>query len=52
LENSGYLFAVYSVIWAVLFIYVLFLLNGQKKLRKEIEELKRALREKSGGKSE
>lgn len=46
MDNLGYLFAVYSVIWVVLFIYVLFLLNNQKKLRKEIDSLKRELEEK------
>ncbi len=43
MDNLGYLFAVYSIIWVVLFIYVLFLLNNQKKLRKEIDSLRREL---------
>jgi CcmD family protein len=49
MDNLGYLFAVYSVIWVVLFLYVLFLINGQKKLRKEIDSLKRELEEKRKG---
>lgn len=50
MDNLGYLLAVYSIIWAVLFLYVLFLLNNQKKLKREIDELRRTLREKSAAK--
>jgi CcmD family protein len=46
MDNLGYLLAVYSIIWVVLFLYVLFLLNGQRKLRKEIESLRKTLEEK------
>ena len=46
MDNSGYLFAVYSIVWVVLFAYVFFLINGQRKLRKEIEALKKTLEEK------
>ncbi len=31
MQNAGYLFAAFTVVWAVLFGYVLFLLNKQKK---------------------
>jgi CcmD family protein len=46
LDNLGYLFAVYSVIWIVLFVYVLFLLNNQKRLKREIDSLRKELEEK------
>jgi CcmD family protein len=51
LDNSGYLFAVYSIVWVVLFLYVLYLMNGQRKLRKEIMALKKTLEEKNRQKS-
>jgi CcmD family protein len=38
-DNLGYLFAVFGIVWAVLFIYILVLINGQKKLKKEIQTL-------------
>jgi CcmD family protein len=39
MDNLGYLFAVFGIVWAVLFIYILVLINGQKKLKKEIQTL-------------
>ena len=39
MENSGYLFAAFGVIWAVVFGYILVLMNRQKKLKREIEKL-------------
>ena len=39
MENSGYLFAAFGVIWAVVFGYILVLINRQKKLKREIEKL-------------
>lgn len=48
MENGGFLFAAYSIIWAVLFGFVLYLLNKQKKLDKEIKSLKESLEEKEG----
>ncbi|MFH0942181.1 MAG: CcmD family protein [Chloroflexota bacterium] len=46
MDNLGYLFAVYTIVWAVIFGYVLVLIRGQKKLRREIEQLKEAIKEK------
>lgn len=46
MENLGYLFAVYTIVWAVTFAYVLFLIRGQNKLRREIEQIKACLKEK------
>jgi len=42
MENAGYLFAAFAVVWAVIFGYVLLLLNSQKRLRREIDSLKEA----------
>jgi CcmD family protein len=39
----GYLFAAYSIIWAVVFGYVLYLYLRQRKLLREIELLKESL---------
>lgn len=46
MENLGYLFAVYSIVWAVIFGYVLFLIREQQKLRREIQRLGETLQEK------
>ena len=48
MENAGYLFAAFAIVWVVVFGYVLLLLNRQKKLRREIESLKDAFGEKGG----
>ncbi len=45
MENGGYLLSAFTIAWAVIFGYVLLLLNRQKKLRREIESLKQALEE-------
>ena len=47
MENAGYLFAAFAVVWAFVFGYVLLLLNRQRKLRREIESLKAAFKEKA-----
>ena len=44
MENAGYFFAAFSIIWALVFGYVLFLFNGQRKLRREINSLKESLK--------
>ena len=46
MENAGYLFAAYGIVWVVVFGYVVFLLNRQKRLRQEISSLKEALKPK------
>ena len=46
MENAGYLFAAFTIVWAVTFAYVLLLFGRQRKLRREIDTLKRALEEK------
>jgi len=40
MENMGYLFGAYSVIWAVVFGYVFYLYLKQRKLQREIDWLK------------
>ena len=46
MENAGYLFAAFAIVWAVVFGYVLSLFIRQKGLRREIESLKGAFKEK------
>ncbi len=40
MENAGYLFAAFAIVWAVVFGYVLSLFNRQRRLRQEINSLK------------
>ena len=40
MENSGYLFAAFTIIWAVIFGYVFFLYYKQRKLRQQMDLLK------------
>ncbi|MFC2006024.1 CcmD family protein [Chloroflexota bacterium] len=46
MENAGYLFAAFTIIWALVFGYILSLFNRQKRLHQEINSLKEALKEK------
>ncbi len=46
MENAGYLFAAFSIAWAVVFGYVLLLFNRQRRLQREIDSLKEAFKEK------
>ena len=46
MENAGYLLAAFAIIWALVFGYVLLLFNTQRRLRREINSLKEALKEK------
>jgi CcmD family protein len=48
MENAGYLFAAYTIIWAFVFVFVLVTLNRQRKLRVEIETLKKTLMDREG----
>ena len=47
MENSGYLFAAYTVIWAAVFGYVLFMYRKQRRLKREIDRLRDSTEEKS-----
>ncbi len=46
MENAGYLFAAFGIIWALVFGYVLSLFNRQRRLRREINLLKEVFKEK------
>ena len=39
MENLGYLFAAFAVIWVVVFTYVFILIRRQQQLKKDIEIL-------------
>ena len=45
MENAGYLFAAFTIIWALVFGYVLVLFNRQRRLRREINSLKEVFKE-------
>jgi len=47
MENLGYLFAVFAIVWAVLFGYILSLIQRQRQLRREIDLLKETLGKKT-----
>ncbi len=48
MENASFIFAAYSIVWVVVFGYVLLLLNRQGRLQQDINSLKEALKEKGG----
>ena len=39
MDNMGYLFAAYTIIWAVVFGYILFLHRKQRRLQRQIDRL-------------
>ena len=41
MENTGYLFAAYTVVWVVFFAFLFYLHARQRKLQREIDMLKR-----------
>jgi len=43
MENLGYLFAAYTIIWAVIFGYVLFMRMKQRKLKHQIDLLRESV---------
>ncbi len=40
MENLGYLFAAFTVVWVVLFGYILSLLRRQRQLQRDLDSLK------------
>ncbi len=40
MDNLGYLFAAFAVIWVGLFVYILVLTQKQRQLRRDIDWLK------------
>ncbi|MFC1949353.1 CcmD family protein [Chloroflexota bacterium] len=49
MDNLTYLFAAYTVIWAVVFGYILFIKRKQKKLQQQIDLLRKAAGEPEAG---
>ena len=49
MEDAGYLFAAFAVMWAGVFGFVLSLVNRQRRLRREIDSLREEIGEKGGG---
>ena len=47
MNNLGYLFAAYTVIFAAIFIYSWLMSSRQKKLDRKIDELKELLKDSS-----
>ena len=45
MENFGYLFAAYTIIFAAIFVYVMFLWGRQRRLDREVAALERRLDE-------
>ncbi len=43
MENIGYLFAVFAIIWVALFAYVISLIRRQRQLNKDILLIKELL---------
>jgi CcmD family protein len=39
MENAGFVFAAFGIIWAVVFGYVLFLVNRQSKLNRQVKAI-------------
>ena len=42
MENLGYLLAAYTVIWAVVFGYVVFMQRKQRRLQRQIDMLQKS----------
>ncbi|MBF6569951.1 MAG: CcmD family protein [Candidatus Binataceae bacterium] len=45
MENFGYLFAAYTIIFAVIFIYVMFIWRRQQRLEEDLRGLSRRVDE-------
>jgi len=43
MENAGYLFTAYTIIWAVVFGYVVFMQRKQRQLQRQINLLQKSL---------
>jgi CcmD family protein len=43
MENLGYLLAAYTIIWAVVFGYVLFMQRKQRSLQRQIDMLQESM---------
>ena len=47
MENAGFFFAAYTIIWALVFGYLLVLYNRQQRIQREIDSLKETLKKDS-----
>lgn len=47
MENGGYLFAAFGIIWAGVFGYVVSLILKQRSMRRELDALKESLQDKA-----
>jgi len=45
MENAGFLFATFTIVWVLLFGFVLLLFNRQRQLRGEINTLRESLKD-------
>jgi CcmD family protein len=43
MENLGYLLAAYTVIWAIVFGYLLYLQRKQRRLQRQLDLLEKSL---------
>jgi CcmD family protein len=43
MENAGYLLSAFIIIWAVVFGYIIFMQRKQRKLEREMDELKKSM---------
>jgi len=43
MDNMGYLFAAYTIIWAVVFGYVVFMQRKQRRLQRNIDLLRESI---------
>ncbi|MFH1381850.1 MAG: CcmD family protein [Chloroflexota bacterium] len=48
MENAGYIFAAFGIVWAVVFGYVLLLVSREKNLRRNLEIAKEVSKPKEG----
>jgi len=43
MENMGFLLAAYTVIWAIVFVYILFMRKKQRRLQRQIDMLQESI---------
>ena len=51
MENAGYLFAAFTIVWAFIFVYILLLVYKQRALNRDIESLKKIRHKEKGADS-
>ncbi|MHC4139728.1 MAG: CcmD family protein [Planctomycetota bacterium] len=45
MENAGYIFAAFAIIWVLVFVYVFILTIRQKQLKQELVSIQERLKE-------